>query len=162
LISGGKSHFTALDYLSEICETVYITGDFSNFDLALDVFLRANPEVQLDAVQAVKKVLELRRILESASVPENEYRRAMTIVNQILISNGFSNRFSMVSSGGFDGVPHISTRFAVPIAQSKILTQINDQFAEAIISDDELSSWDRLIFTAVSSAGNPSGIGAVA
>lgn len=162
LISGGRSNFTAVDYISEICETVYITGDFGGFDSALEVFSRANPEVQLQDVWAIKKVLELRRVLKLAGVPEREYCHAMTIVNQVLISNGFSNRFTMVSSGGLDGVPHISTRFAVPVTQSKLLSQINDQFADAIISDDELSSWDRLIFTAVSSAGNPSGGCAVA
>lgn len=135
--------------LMELLDTMYVQGDYRNFGNSIQRFSKANSDFDLSSMVIFGHIEDALKYLKAAEVPEDEYRKAQSAVNQILVEHGFALRSTMLELGVFDGVPHVTVRLAVRTKDVATLVKLNDLITNAIISDDELTAWDRMVFTVV-------------
>jgi len=139
----------SVNCFTELVDTMISLGDFREFDALRDKVLANNPGARLQDYDVVTHVNRVRHYLGVAGVSEEEYMVACGVVNEILLQNNVYMRSNMVDMSSFDGVSHVTTRLAFQCSDVDKLARVNEMIADAIISEERLTAWDRLVFTVV-------------
>lgn len=135
-----------LGIFAEAIDTMLCSGNFDKLNYAVSRFSKANPEIDLNSIKILDKAKKIIEYLDRVGIPKHELNIATLSVENILISSGASTRGrEILIDRSFDGVPHIYIEIYALINKADELDAINEKIIDAIISNNELSCWDRII-----------------
>lgn len=141
-----------LESFSDLLRSIVFSGDFSKFDASIELMTKAHPTINIVDHFVVQSVVEIRNILKSANVPENEFNSAMVLIERAIAEQGCKINGALVQPGSFDGVSHAHIELYADGLDSKALTRLNDLIADQMISSD-LAAWNRMVFNIVNHPG---------
>ncbi|RIA22626.1 hypothetical protein DFO61_3316 [Ectopseudomonas oleovorans] len=132
---------------TDLLWAMMFAADFSYFDNAVEIYSKAHPHIDVSREPSVLNIRSVRNGLSAASIPEEEFRSAMGLVESVIVDNGYRVLAVSVKPGFFDGVQHVYAEILLVQADEAALVRLNDSIAEALI-DSDLVCWDRMVFNA--------------
>lgn len=138
----------SLEVFEEVVQSMLYAGDLSEFERISERFKRANPEVRFDKVHSVKYMSAVISHLEAAKVSRDDFRRSMSLVEKVLTDHGHRSLLQAIhlSPGRFDDVAHVNICIILNVDSSRVLTEINERIADAMVAAEDIEAWDRLVF----------------
>lgn len=137
------------DSVMEVFTAMFCSGDVSRFDEVCERFMRASPTSSLDDFEDARKINKIKLDLARAGVPESEFPIAMQLVQNAVFGLGYRTESVATVLNSFDGVSHLSVEIGFNVKSGRELAALSETIADAVVSDERITAWDRLIFTAV-------------
>jgi tetratricopeptide (TPR) repeat protein len=137
-------------YVDNVLQLMTFSGDFEKFDYVLSRFKKSNPSFNFDEMSNVSIIESIREHLAKVGVPESEFKFAGSLVESVLIEYGYTAKQLFEKIGTFDTEQHVYVEMGIEAKSASDLVAINNKVAELIITSDQISCWDRLIYNIVS------------
>lgn len=137
-------------YVDNVFQLMTFSGDFEKFDYVLSRFKRANPGFDFDELPNVPIIESIKEHLEKVGIPEAEFKIAGAMVESVLIEYGYTAKQMFEKIGTFDTEQHVYIEMGIEAKSASDLVAINNKITELMITSDQISCWDRLIYNIVS------------
>ena len=136
-------------YVASAFQLMTFSGDFEKFDSVLSRFKKSNPTFDFREMPNVAVIESIREHLQVIGVPEAEFKLAGSLVERALTEHGYHARQMFEKVGSFDGEQHIYVELGIDAKSSADLVSINDRIADLILSSEQLTCWDKLVYNVV-------------